>query len=317
MRPTEFELIERYFRGCDQGPAVVLGVGDDAAVVRGQGDWAVCMDTLVAGVHFPVDAPPASVGHKALAVNLSDLAAMGADPSWFQLALTLPEVDEGWLQAFSQGLRELAEACGVALVGGDTTRGPLAITVQAAGTLPQGRMLRRAGAKAGDDVYVSGSLGDAAAGLHLWQQGARESALVERLHRPTPRLALGRFLHGIAAAAIDVSDGLAADLGHVLTASGVGAVVDVERLPLSAALREAVPEPEARELALSGGDDYELCFTAPRKQRDEIAALSTYLSLPLTRIGSIEAEPGLRLRAQGRPYTPQRGGYEHFSEDSR
>lgn len=274
------------------------------------------VDTLVADVHFPADAPPASIGHKALAVNLSDLAAMGARPAWLLLALTLPEIREPWLEAFSQGLAELARTHGMTLVGGDTTQGPLTITVQALGRL-QGEPLRRDAARAGDRVLVSGTLGDAGGGLQLWQRGRRRNGpsaryLMERLHRPQPRVTLGLALRGIARAAIDLSDGLAADLGHVCRASGVGAVLERERLPLSGELVEQLGEDTARRLALSHGDDYELCVTMAPAAVGVAREAAAGLGVALTEVGRIETGEGVRVvDAAGRP-ADAGGGYRHF-----
>lgn len=314
--PGEFELIERYFAG-DRRRDVLLGIGDDAAIVRPRGDLALAVDTLVAGVHFPPDAPPEAVGHKALAVNLSDLAAMGAEPAWLLLALTLPTAEEQWLDGFSRGLRGLAAEHEMALIGGDVTRGELTLSVQIGGYLPRGQGLRRSGARAGDLIFVSGSLGDAALGLELWQAGERGGApaidwLLGRLHHPTPRVALGRALLDLATAAVDLSDGLAADLGHVLAASGVGATVELARLPLSPAFRRHGPA-EPWPLAVAGGDDYELCFTAPATARDRIARQAEALGLALTCVGRIDREPGLRLiDPGGGRWQPAHSGYTHF-----
>ncbi len=325
MSLSEFQLIERYFSACGVGrPDVIVGVGDDAALVTvapGQ-QLALAIDTLVAGVHFPPDVAPADLGHKALAVNLSDLAAMGAEPAWATLALTLPEVDESWLAGFATGFAALAVQHGVQLIGGDTTRGPLTITVQVHGLLAAGKALRRNGAGVGDEVYVTGTLGDAAVALRLWQSEARRSSdpdaisLYARLHRPTPRMAMGLALRDLASAAVDVSDGLAADLAHVLDASGVGATLDVTRLPLSTALRShwGGSESEARRLALSGGDDYELCFTAPAARRAAVMAAATHADCAVTTIGSIDAAPGLRLLdAGGAEMVLSGAGYDHFA----
>ncbi|HET7843384.1 MAG TPA: thiamine-phosphate kinase [Xanthomonadales bacterium] len=303
----EFQLIDLIARATARRRAdVALGIGDDGAVLRvprGR-ELVVAVDTLVAGVHFPRDTAPADVGWKSLAVNLSDLAAMGAEPAWATLALTLPEPDAQWVRAFARGFAALAKRHGVALVGGDTTRGPLCVTVQAHGFVPPRRALRRDGARAGDAVFVSGTLGDAAAGL----AHPRVAPLRARLDRPTPRVALGLALRGVASAAIDVSDGLAADLGHVLDASGVGAALDVDAMPASNALRGAVAD--LRALQLGGGDDYELCFTVPAKRVDRVARIARDLRTPLTRIGTIERERGLR-DADGR--TLARSGYVHFT----
>lgn len=315
----EFELIARYFTRPSPRADVVLGVGDDCALLAvppGQ-LLAVSLDTLVAGVHFPLDTAPADIAAKAVAVNLSDLAAMGAEPAWMTLGLTLPEADEAWLDAFARGLFEALDAHGVALVGGDTTRGPLALSLQAHGFVPPGLALTRAGAQAGDLVYVSGSPGDAGLGLAIAlgrhaAAPAHADYLLSRLNRPTPRVALGLALCGHATAAIDVSDGLSQDLGHVLAASQVGAELDLDALPLSQALRAEAGEDEAIRLALGAGDDYELLFTAPAGSEAAIAELSARLQLPLTAIGRIHAEPGLSLLRHGRPHAAAAAGYRHF-----
>lgn len=321
---SEFQLIRQFFSSLSAARKdVVLGVGDDAALVDNGGSelLALCVDTLTAGVHFPTDAPADAVGYRALAVNLSDLAAMGARPAWALLALSLPAVDPDWLAAFKSGFQRLAEAHGVALVGGDTTRGALAVSVTLLGAVERGTALRRDGARPGDRIYVSGTLGDAAAGLRLWQSGQRSATggvaeLIARLHYPTPQLALGRALRGLASAAIDVSDGLAADLGHILERSGVGATVEVERLPLSQALVSVCGRSEGGALALAGGDDYELCFTVPPAQEAALTDAVNALGIAVTEIGTIDAAPGLRLTdAAGRQIVPPvRGGYEHFGE---
>jgi thiamine-monophosphate kinase len=315
--PSEFDLIARYFTGHDRGDGVLLGVGDDAALLAplAPGEaLAVTVDTLVAGVHFDPAGDPAALGHKLLAVNLSDLAAMGAEPLWATLALTLPTADPTWLEAFSGGLAALAAEHGVALVGGDTTRGPLTLTLQAAGRVPADRVLRRAGARPGDGIYVTGTLGDAALALRDppdLDRGER-AALRQRLERPTPRVAAGRALRGLASAAIDISDGLAADLGHVLDASGVGATVTLADLPLTPALARLAAAGDW-QLPLAGGDDYELCFTVPAAQEEAVAAAA--LAVAATRIGTVEAAPGLRLLApDGTPYRLARAGYDHFGD---
>lgn len=316
---SEFELIRQFFSTLGASRRdVVLGVGDDAALIDCGGPelLVLCVDTLIAAVHFPADAPADAVGHKALAVNLSDLAAMGARPAWALLSLTLPTVDPAWLTGFKTGLEQLAQAHDVAVVGGDTTRGELAVGVTLAGLVERDRALRRDGARPGDLVYVSGTLGDAAVGLRHWQAGRREAAvadLIERLHRPQPRLALGRALAGLASAAIDVSDGLAADLGHILERSGVGAALDSTRLPLSPSLRRICKPAEAAVFALTGGDDYELCFTVPPARESALMEAVAALGVAVTRVGAIEAEPGLRLLdADGRPLPLMQAGYEHF-----
>ncbi|OOG25207.1 thiamine-phosphate kinase [Thioalkalivibrio denitrificans] len=314
---SEFDLIRNYFTWPASREDVTLGVGDDGALLRvppGQ-ELVVCVDTLAAGVHFPDETPADALGHKALAVNLSDLAAMGAEPAWATLALTLPAADEDWVGAFSEGFRSLAEEYGVALVGGDTTRGPLSITVQVMGFVPRGHALRRDGARPGDGIYVTGTLGDAALGLRHWTQrttdGPHVHALLARLMRPVPQVAAGLALRGLAGAAIDLSDGLLADLGHVLDASGTGAAINLAQLPLSDAFRAVSGDAPDWSLPLSGGDDYELLFTlAP----DMEARAREVLPVPFTRIGTIEASPGIRVTdGEGQPFSPSRSGYRHFN----
>jgi thiamine-monophosphate kinase len=312
----EFALIERIRRRAATRADVVLGIGDDAALLQvPAGHWlAVATDTLNAGVHFPADSHAADIGWKSLAVNLSDLAAMAAAPAWATLSLSMPRADEAWVEGFLDGFLALGDAHGMALVGGDTTQGPLSICVTVHGLVAEGRALRRDGAGRGDDVWVSGTLGDAAAGLAQWRGGgAADPVLRARLDRPTPRVALGAALAGIATAAIDVSDGLLADLGHVCRASGVGAEVQLESLPASPSLR-AHFDPAARAgLQAGGGDDYELCFTAPAGARDALAALARDQSLPLTRIGRIVDGRGVRaLRGDGSEWQPPHRGYAHF-----
>lgn len=318
MALSEFELIERHFAGRQIGGAqVVLGIGDDCALldVPPGMSLAVSVDTSIAGVHFPAEMPPEDVGYRALAVNLSDLAAMGAEPSWFTLALTLGEADESWLTAFSTGLFELASRFEVPLVGGDVTRGALGICIEVGGLVPKGKALLRSGARPGDAVYVTGTLGDAAAALALGQDVAAGAMdLVGRLNRPTPRIEAGLALRDLASACIDISDGLAADLGHVLRRSGVGATIELEALPRSAAFRAAAPrlaDPDA--LVLGGGDDYELCFTVPPEQEERLAARFGDVDCPIARIGRIEVVPGLRcVDGQGGAVAIRRPGYRHF-----
>ncbi|MFZ5663132.1 MAG: thiamine-phosphate kinase [Pseudomonadota bacterium] len=314
---AEFSLIERIRRRAAAREDVVLGIGDDAALLRvppGR-ELAVAMDTLNAGVHFPAGTAAADVGWKALAVNLSDLAAMGAEPAWCTLSLSLPQADAAWLDGFLDGFLELAAAHRVALVGGDTTRGPLSVCVTVHGLIEPGSALRRDGARVGDAVWVSGTLGDAAGALRQWQQQGVgvDPALRDRLDRPTPRVALGRALRGIAHAAIDVSDGLLADLGHVCAASGLAAEIELDALPCSAALAAAFDRDTRRALQAAGGDDYELCFTAPAEASAAIGALARALALPLARIGRTVEGAGVRaLTADGTPWQPARAGYEHF-----
>ena len=316
MALSEFGLIHSYFEQHRLGREdVVLGIGDDAALLRvPEGMLLVAaVDTLIAGVHFPENTPPSAIGHKALAVNLSDLAAMGAEPAWATLSLSLPAADERFLQPFSEGFFNLAAQFGVELVGGDTVRGPLVVTVQMHGFLPEEAALTRFAACPGDRLYVSGTLGDAAAGLALVIDGAVDGEEVrylrERLDRPTPRIGLGLALRGIASACIDISDGLCADVGHIMERSYLGAEIESRLLPLSRELLALKGEVAARELALYGGDDYELCFCVPPQREAELLRLARTLALPLTRIGEITNEVGV-LRVDGEPVAG--GGYDHF-----
>ncbi len=313
----EFDIIRRYFMR-DRAPTdgLLLGPGDDAAVVEASGRIAISTDTLIEGVHFPGTTAANRIGHRALAVNLSDLAAMGARPRWCTLALTLPVADEQWLQGFADGFHELARRYGVRLVGGDITRGGLSITVQVIGEVGQ-RWLARAGAHPGDDVYVTGTLGDSAAGLTVineqaMDRGAAHAALADRFLRPRPRVREGLALVELASAAIDVSDGLLADLGHICAASGCSAVVDVERLPLSAELLSVFPPKAAEGFALAGGDDYELCFTASPARAADIESAFTKLGTPLRRIGEVLAGHGVITRRDGEAFDSPARGYAHF-----
>jgi thiamine-monophosphate kinase len=315
--PGEFELIARHFaRLTPPRGGVALGVGDDAALLTPAPghELVATVDTLIEGVHFFADCPPAALGHKALAVNLSDLAAMGAEPAWALLALTLLRAEDDWLAEFARGFGDLARQHDVALVGGDTCRGPLAVSITALAQVPTGQALRRAGARPGDGVYVSGELG--AAGLAVRARRGEitlpaplAAHAAQRLDWPQPRVALGLALRGLASAAIDVSDGLLADLGHVCAAGGVGARLDLAAMPLpNGALALASPD----EL-LGAGDDYELCFTVPPRHEAALPALAGRLGCPLTRIGQIEAEAGLRLvDAAGQGHAVAARGHDHF-----
>jgi thiamine-monophosphate kinase len=314
---SEFDLIQRYFTR--PAPNAVLGVGDDAALLRvAEGmELAVSTDMLVSGTHFFSDADPFLLGHKTLAVNLSDLAAMGAVPRWATLALSLPGADETWLRRFSEGFFALADEYGVELVGGDTTRGPLNLSVTIMGEVTRGRALRRSGANAGDDIWVSGTLGKAALGLAHLQgrialpEDARLSCLAA-LHQPRPRVALGLALRDIANSAIDISDGLLADLGHILECSHAGAELEFAAIP--AVETHGIDDALLRHCVLSGGDDYELCFTASAAKRSEIEAVAAKLQLPLTRIGSINAGQGCTVRAaDGSVMKIKESGYDHFA----
>lgn len=311
----EFNLIDRIRRRVTTRDDVVLGIGDDAALLQPPAgrQLVVAADTLNAGIHFPLDTAAADIGWKSLAVNLSDLAAMGAEPAWCTLSLCLPEPDAEWVDGFLDGFLELAGRHHLALVGGDTTRGPLSISVTVIGLVEPGRALRRDAARVGDEVWVSGSLGDAAGALALMEAGAPPAALRERLDRPTPRVELGRELAGCAHAAIDISDGLLADLGHVCHASRVGAEVWLDVLPCSPALADAFEPTRRQELQATGGDDYELCFTAAPEAAAKLAVLATAEVVSITRIGRIVEGGGVRaLDAEGRAWRPPHAGHEHF-----
>jgi thiamine-monophosphate kinase len=317
--PSEFDLIARYFARPSRSAR--LGVGDDAALLSPAPghELAISTDMLVAGRHFLPDADPYWLGHKTLAVNLSDLAAMGATPRWALLALALPEADEAWLDRFSQGLFDLADRHGVELVGGDTTRGPLNLCITILGEVKAGLALRRDGARPGDDIWVSGELGGAALGLrHLLGEMVladdEAEACLRRLHAPAPRVALGQALLGVAAAAIDVSDGLLADLGHILERSGVGAEIGLGRLPAAAAVAARLDHPRARQCLLAGGDDYELCFTAPPDRREAVEQTGRRAGVAVTRVGQITGQTGLRVRdADGEAIHIKVSGYDHFA----
>jgi thiamine-monophosphate kinase len=313
----EFELIRRYFSHLGAArDDVLLGVGDDAALVAPPAGQvlAVALDTVVEGVHFLPDDPPDSIGHRALAVNLSDLAAMGATPAWCLLSLTLARTDEAWLAGFASGMAELANRHGVALIGGDTTSGRLTVSVTVAGFVPPALALRRSGAREGDAIFVSGTVGDAAAGLALRQRrltvAGRDAAVLEgRYLRPEPRVALGLALRGLASACIDVSDGLGGDLAKLCDASGVGAELCGDALPISPALRGAVAGERCRALALGGGDDYELLFTVPPGRRSSLDRLVDLM--PLSCIGEIRNGRG--VCCDGVALEGEAGhGFDHF-----
>lgn len=321
---SEFDIIRKFFsRAPRVGNRVSLGVGDDAALLTiapGHELVAAC-DMMLVGRHFLADVEPAKLGHKCLAVNLSDMAAMGAVPRWCLLALALPAADETWLAEFARGFRDLADRYGVDLIGGDTTRGPYTACVQILGEVPAGSALRRDGARAGDDIWVSGTLGDAAIGLaHLRGElklDARAAPYcLQRLETPQPRVVLGEALRELAHSAIDVSDGFAADLNHILNRSKVGAEIAFEQLPRSDALirlNDVRPE-RVRDALLSGGDDYELCFTAAQSQRENLNELANKLGLRLSRVGQIIAGPGLKVRdAHGRDIALPQTGFDHFA----
>lgn len=324
----EFELIDKYFLGpqgaTGHGSAkrrdVILGIGDDAALMEMPSDaeLVVAVDTIVAGRHFPLDSDPQSIGHRVMAVNLSDMAAMGATPAWATLALTLPSVDERWLAGFSKGLLMLADVHQVALVGGDTTAGPLTISIQLLGHVARGSALRRSGALAGDVLAVTGTLGDSGAGLALvtgslcTAERAAATELIRRFEYPAPRVAFGRAARGIANAAMDISDGLAGDLPKLARSSGLAAHVQVERLPLSEAMRALGWPVRARDWALAAGDDYELLVAVPRARFDELAAVAAGLDLKLTAIGELRRGNGVHWTADGKPFAAPLAGFDHF-----
>ena len=323
---TEFDLIARYFTRPVKKAA--LGVGDDCAIINSSPGMqlAISSDMLVEGQHFFSDVSPYSLGHKALAVNLSDLAACGATPVGFTLALALPRVDEAWLQEFSSGLWALADAHGCELLGGDTTQGPLNICITVFGEVPRGRALLRSGAQVDDDIYVSGMLGDARLALDALQgkiELPREilAQARQRLELPTPRVALGTALRGVATSSIDISDGLVGDLGHILKASGVGAQIDTNiTMNLIAActridwIKGQFNAEKQLQMVLSGGDDYELAFTCPPTARQAVQAVSVSSQTPVTRIGVIQSQPGLRLvNGRGQPVDGQFASFNHFA----
>lgn len=318
----EFNVIENFFKAKSiQRKDVIIGIGDDGAVTHiPQGQALVTTtDTLISGVHFLADASPHAIAQKAIAVNLSDLAAMGAEPAWISLSLCLPEVDETWLEAFSSGLQEHAEYYSVQLIGGDTVKGPLAITITAQGFVPFNQALTRSKAKPGDSVYVTGTLGDAGLGLHIAQKKCvvddqqHQEFLLNRLNYPTPRLSVGTSLRRIASACIDISDGLVSDLKHILNASQCGATIHVDKLPMSKALKESVTFGQAIDYALSAGDDYELLFTVSEEQKGHLETTLASANVHATCIGQLNGNAGkLDLRKTDKPYAYNVKGYEHF-----
>jgi thiamine-monophosphate kinase len=318
---SEFDLIARYFtRPLRADSRAALGVGDDCALVTTASGMqlAVSTDMLVEGRHFFPDADPKKLGHKCLAVNLSDLAAMGAKPLAFVLALSLPEARAEWLSAFSSGLFALADGHACELIGGDTTKGPLNICITIFGEVPAALTLRRDGARTGDDIWVSGTLGDARLALAAYRDetvldATSLAAAAERMHMPVPRVALGLALRGIAHAAIDISDGLIGDLGHILKRSNVGATLNIDSLPCGPMLAQQAQQMR-RQFTLAGGDDYELCFTAPPSERGAVLAAAASASTAVARIGTIEADPGIRLvDANDSPVSFQFTSFDHFT----
>ncbi|MBW8307743.1 MAG: thiamine-phosphate kinase [Thiobacillus sp.] len=315
----EFDLIARHFTRAT--PGAVLGVGDDCALLAPTPGMqlAVSSDMLLEGRHFSPQDSPAGIGHKSLAVNLSDLAAMGATPRWATLSIALPEADDAWLTAFARGFFRMADQHGIELVGGDTTRGALTISITVIGEVPPGQALRRDGAQAGDDVWVSGVLGSAALALayrqgRLFMEQVDAARVLPALYLPTPRVALGRALRCIASSAIDISDGLLGDLGHILQRSQVGAILEFAALPTLPVTQAYLHEKVAVDCVLAGGDDYELCFTAAPDKRDAVLEAAAGAGVAVTRIGRIAAEPGLSvIDTNGQPLAIKNTGYDHFA----
>lgn len=319
MAVGEFELIKEYFFRNAASYGVALGIGDDCALLKVPQDkqLAVSMDTLVGDVHFPGNADPELIAERALRVNLSDLAAMGAEPLWFTLGLTLPKTDEHWLKGFSQGLFRVANDFNISLVGGDTTRGNLSITIQVHGAVDPNKALLRGNASVGDSVFVTGPLGDGAAALAVIKKELEvgKSAFnyfMNHYYRPQPQITAGQHLGGIASSGIDISDGLVADLGHICEESGVGADVFLERLPLSEPLNKLVEPEQALQWALSGGDDYHLCFTVPTEKMKVFEALCSRHRLHTTLIGRITDAKGVRCLLKGDEVVLDKTGYQHF-----
>ena len=308
---NEFELINRYFNWPLSDPSVVLGVGDDAALFEIDADCQLVTstDTLSEGIHFFEDALPGDIAYKSLAVNLSDIAAMGAQAKCFTLSLTLPKLDERWLQEFSGSLKEASEFFNVSLIGGDTTRGPLNITITILGAVEKSKAIKRSGANIGDDIYVSGTLGDAALCLKKINEGSVPNTTeLNKLNKPVPRLKLGSALKNIASSCIDVSDGLEQDLSHILRASKVGAIIDSQSLPLSDIVREYIKTSQDWGLPLCGGDDYELCFTSDKSNQTEIKKISESLKIRITKIGVINNSQTLEILG----YEGSSKSYQHF-----
>lgn len=319
---NEFEMIKQYFQDKTlKDSSVVLGIGDDAAILNipQNESLVVCVDTIVKGIHFLTDTPAAAIGHRALAVNLSDMAAMGATPQWFTLALTMPDANEEWIAEFSRGLFELAKHHQVTLVGGDTTQGPLTVSIQVLGTLASHKGLLRSGAKVGDSIFVTGSLGDAGAGLAMLQDKLEvplkyKEYFQHRYEYPEPRVITGFLLREVANSAIDVSDGLIADLRHITQASGVGAHIQLDSLPLSDAMKESITLENALYLALASGDDYEICFTVSADRHADIQAIAEKTGVPCTHIGEIVSGNEIDVQDKnGKTILINHQGWEHFS----
>lgn len=319
MALSEFELIKRYFYQSARAFGVNMGIGDDCALLVAPENklLAISMDTLVGGIHFPRNADPELIAERALRVNLSDLAAMGAEPLWFTLGLTLPSIDERWLEGFSKGLFNVANDFNIALVGGDTTRGPLSITIQVHGAVEEEFAMKRCNARVGDVIYVTGNLGDAAAALAVIRQELNVgksafSYFMSHYYRPVPHIKDAKMLRGISTCAIDISDGLLADLGHICEESHVGAKIDIERVPVSTALNKVGEAEQIADWALSGGDDYQLCFTVPPQNLDKIQTLIGNGKLHATAIGEITKGSAVECFIEGEIFEPKRRGYSHF-----
>jgi len=318
---SEFDLIKHYFTGFGNNKFVQLGIGDDAAIttIPAQCELVTTVDTLVADVHFFSDTAAELIGYKALAVNLSDLAAMAATPTWFTLSIALPEINQPWLDAFSRGLFDLASHHNMALIGGDTVRGPLTITIQACGIVEQGKALRRDGAKVGDGIFVTGTLGDARLALAFLKgertvNKAHQATICDKLYKPIARVEQGLALKEFASAAIDISDGLAADLSHLLERSHVGAEIVLNDIPVTKALRENADTSERHAMVLSGGDDYELCFTVPENRQAAMLARMKSDNFETYPIGVITPDKGLRyINANNEATVVKASGYDHFS----
>lgn len=316
---NEFELIQKYFIKEFGGYGVALGIGDDCALLQPPAakSLAVSMDTLVGGNHFPKNADPELIAERCIRVTVSDLAAMGAEPLWYSLGLTIPAADPNWLEGFSRGLFQAASLYNCALIGGDTTRGPLSITVQVFGAVPLESALTRSGAKVGDAVYVTGNLGDAAAAVGVIKKElqvgkAAFNYFMSRYYRPTPKIAEGQLLRGLASAAIDISDGLMADLGHICKSSGVGAVVDLEHIPVSEALKKLATPEQIVRWALSGGDDYELCFTVPESNVEHLERLIEQDKIAAVHIGEIIKGADVTCLNRGKVVKVDSAGFQHF-----
>jgi len=321
MALSEFELIKKYFQNlAHEDPSVKCGIGDDAAIIQIPQDMQVVLsiDTMLEDTHFPAETTPYDIGYKALAVNLSDMAAMGALPKWALLSISLPENDESWLKEFATGFLELARHHSISLIGGDMSRGPLSITVQIQGLVPTNTALMRDGAQKGDHIYVTGTLGDAGVGLDIVSgklsiRERHKMFFLNRFNRPEISIGAGIRLRNIASSAIDVSDGLIADLGHILESSHVGAEIEMDKIPLSEAMQQCINATTAWNYALTSGDDYRLCFTAPSEMQEKITNLLKDINVSVSCIGKIKGETGLQLKIpEGTSFEPSGKSYEHF-----